>query len=687
MNQLPILVAAANLSKSPSNVRKSSDAVADAQLEANIAAKGVRQNLIGVPVARKKGHYRIAAGGRRLGAVHRLIEKGVFAPDYQVPVLVLRDAKDAIATSLEENFFKLSMNPADTCRAFQDIVAAEGKTPAEIAKRFGLTERFVLGRLRLADLAPCIFDALRDGEISLEIATAYASSPDTVRQAQIFETLGQSYYRNNLNEIRRQLAQGSHSGNDPKALLVGREAYVAAGGRIDSDLFTDDASEMWIDGDLLDQLATDRLAQAAQAIREREGFGDVRIVPTTHIAYSATWDLKPIEGEQPPLTPEQEQRLADIEVELEAIENPVETDETEEEVEARYDRLNAEYEAIRQRAPILTEEQKASALAYVVIGSDGQPRVHEQLYHVSAEQADDAQDSTGDDDEVDADADCAPAQVAPAQPKISQRLADELAEMKAELLRVHIASDPRFALDLATFFMADAATRTYGSAERATDLRANAPASPLPGYESDTPAAGQWLKLEKDLDRCWINHADVRTRYDAFCALSQEARAAWFSWAIARTVQAVPAGRTGSVFLDHLGVKCGIDVTAWWRPTARNYFDRVSKAMILQAFETVGGLELSSRYAASKKHDLALSAERLFSGDLIVEAEVKERALQWLPDAMRFVPVGEAEASLTGDGDADCGVGRVSVDGDAAAEALAEAPDEDSGEDRVAQAA
>ncbi|MDE0947808.1 MAG: hypothetical protein OSA39_13350 [Sphingobium sp.] len=109
--------------------------------------------------------------------------------------------------------------------------------------------------------------------------------------------------------------------------------------------------------------------------------------------------------------------------------------------------------------------------------------------------------------------------------------------------------------------------------------------------------------------------------------------------------------------------------------------------MILQAFETVGGLELSSRYAASKKHDLALSAERLFSGDLIVEAEVKDRALQWLPDAMRFVPVGEAEASLTGDGDADCGVGRVSVDGDAAAEAMAEVPDEDAGEDRVAQAA
>jgi ParB family chromosome partitioning protein len=37
-------------------VRTASDAVADAQLEANIATKGVRQNLIGVPVSRKKGH-------------------------------------------------------------------------------------------------------------------------------------------------------------------------------------------------------------------------------------------------------------------------------------------------------------------------------------------------------------------------------------------------------------------------------------------------------------------------------------------------------------------------------------------------------------------------------------------------------------------------------------------------------
>ena len=34
--------------------------------------------------------------------------------------------------------------------------------------------------------------------------------------------------------------------------------------------------------------------------------------------------------------------------------------------------------------------------------------------------------------------------------------------------------------------------------------------------------------------------------------------------------------------------------------------------------------------------DLAASAERLFGGDVIIEPEIQERALVWLPDEMRF---------------------------------------------------
>lgn len=640
MSQPIILVSAAKLAKSPSNVRKTSDAEADAQLEASIVAHGILQNLIGLPVARKKGQYRITAGGRRLDAVHRAIEKGDLPAEYELPVKVLADANDAVEISLSENFFKLAMNPADACRAFQDIIETEKKTPVDIAKRFGLTERFVLGRLRLAGLAEPVFEALRDGSITLDIAMAYASTSDTARQASVFEQLGQGYYRANVGEIRRQLASGGYRGSDPKALLVGRDDYVAAGGRIDSDLFTDGASEMWIDGDILDHLAEEKLTVAAEAIRQREGFAEIRAVPAGHIPYTETYGLRHVQGELPPLTDEEEARCTQIQEELEAIEEAAADEDGEgytEDDEARTQSLEAEYEAIQSRTPVLTEEQKASALAYVVIGRDGCPRIHEQLYVAPVDTPDDEDADIGGDD----DADHADETESSAKPAMSQRLADELATMKTELLSVHVASDPRFALDVGTFIMADAATRHYGSSDLASELRARAPSPRVANFESGTLAAEEWAKLDSGLDRSWIDHEDVCARYDAFCALSDEARAAWLGWVIARTFDAVPAGRTGSAFIDHLGTKLAIDVAAWWRPTAKNYFDRITKPTILSLFEEVGGAELQQRYGASKKHDLAASAQRLFAGEIILEADMKDRALAWLPDAMRFAPLPE----------------------------------------------
>src|SRR3546814_16129690 len=80
-------------------------------------------------------------------------------------------------------------------------------------------------------LCRSVFDALRKGEITLEIAKAYGSTSDTARQARVFEQYRESYYRNDPFTIRRELAAGNYRGNDPQALLVGREAYVDSGGR------------------------------------------------------------------------------------------------------------------------------------------------------------------------------------------------------------------------------------------------------------------------------------------------------------------------------------------------------------------------------------------------------------------------------------------------------------------------
>ena len=650
MNPNIIYVRALDCTKSPHNVRTQSDADADAELEANIGESGVvLQNLIGVAVPRRKGHFSIFGGGRRLERIHNLIAKGVFGDDFMVPVLPVKNARDAIEMSMAENYFNLAMNPADECRGFQAIIEREKKSPADVAKRFGKTERFVLGRLRLADLAEPVFDALRSGEITIDVATAYAHTSDTDRQAKVFAQMSQGYYRHNANEIRRAVESGAYKGGDPKAMLVGRDAYLTAGGTIDADLYTDASTELWRDGDIVDKLADEVLAQSASALREREGFAEVRTVSATSIPYSETFQLARLEGEPVPLAPEAETRRVEIEAELAEIERVAEAaDGYSEEQEARIESLEEEIGGILDTGVMLSDEQKGSAIAYLLIGPDGEPRLHEQLYVAESEDSDEVDESedadSGDDtDALASDVDDAAPDGSQGE-TYSQKLKDELAMMKTELLALHVASDPHFALDLGTFIMVDDACQ-MGWSGMPSELRAKAPSPRVPGFKSEAPAAQALARLDEALDRSWLDHKEIEARYDAFCALDDGARAAWLGWAVARTLHAVPDGMTGSAFLNHLGAKLRIDVKAWWRPTARNFFDRITKPAILGLFELIGGSELKSRYAASRKFDLAASAEKLFAGQIIAEAEAKERAVAWLPAPMRFAVEDPGDAA------------------------------------------
>src|SRR3546814_17611994 len=76
------------------------------------------------------------------------------------------------------------MTPAEECRAFQYFIGLKGDIDG-VAKRLGVTRRFVEGRLRLATLAEPIFDALSEGGITLDIAKAYASTENQAKQLQV----------------------------------------------------------------------------------------------------------------------------------------------------------------------------------------------------------------------------------------------------------------------------------------------------------------------------------------------------------------------------------------------------------------------------------------------------------------------------------------------------------------------
>ena len=139
------------------------------------------------------------------------------------------------------------MTVAEECVAFQHFLKTDGDVDA-VAKRFGQTRRFIEGRLRLADLAEPIFEALAAGKISYEMAKAYGSTADKAKQERVFEQYGHSSYVN-ADQIRRAIANDTMKATDPIAILVGADAYVAAGGRIERELFSEDG-DRWTDPEL-----------------------------------------------------------------------------------------------------------------------------------------------------------------------------------------------------------------------------------------------------------------------------------------------------------------------------------------------------------------------------------------------------------------------------------------------------
>lgn len=642
------LIPAANCILSNRNVRRS--ATSDASLEelkADIAARGVLQNLIGFAIPKKKGKFEITAGGRRLAAVHGLIERGDLSAEYQIPVFVMNDTSAAAETSLAENFQRQAMNPADECTAFRYFIESEGKTAEDVAKRFGLTTRFVEGRIRLAGLAEEVFEALQKGEITLEVAQAFGTTSDVARQSAVYAQYKGGYYGFTVANVRRAMTDETITGNHALAKLVGRDAYVDAGGRIERDLFADQAEEIWLDAALVRTLAEAKMAEAAAAVT---GYANVVPVLSVRPAYDLTRELRPVHGTPIEPSAEEQARLEEIEQQLAALEDEAEAIETEEESEAyeeKVEALQAQAEAITNRIGPIDDEVRSKATAFIVIGADGTPSLHETIYVEPTVNSGAGRTggTTGDGSDEEAEA--------PGAPMLGKPLRDELAVQRTKLLGLHLANDPGMAVDLGIFLLADAQARSGYYSDRASSLQGSAPTRAPFGYQPEGTIIDQLQSFTDALDHSWAEHKDICDRFDAFRALDEGRRGAWAGWEIARTLEPKLADETGSVFHNHLGRSLGIDVAAWWRPTAANFFNRVRKNVVLDCLAEIGGNDLRSRYATAKKGDLANAAEKICAGTAIIEAEVRAKALAWVPDVMTFgtAAVATVEADLGNDAD------------------------------------
>ncbi|WP_242187167.1 ParB/RepB/Spo0J family partition protein [Sphingomonas sp. CARO-RG-8B-R24-01] len=681
-----------NLSLSKDNVRKSNRDAGIDTLAANIAAQGLLQNLIVTPL-KKAGHFTVKAGGRRLRALQLLIEQGNLPVDHTVPVLVLSDDDNAIEASLAENFQRVPMNPADECTAFNFLIQ-KGMTAEDVAKRQGVTTRFVEQRVRLAELAPCIFEALASGEISLGVAQAYAVTADTDRQTRVFDQMKNAYYGNQPDNIRRAILNGTVKANDAKARFVGRDAYVAAGGRIEGDLFAAEAGdESWTDVDLLEELAAKKLEAAAAELAQEQGLAFVTPIAATNVPYDMERQLHEFHATGRALTDEEQARVDDLSVENDDLVQQLEGSLSEgtPEAEAANDRLEEierELDEIDTARKAIDPAVKAQLGTFVYIGGDGQARVHTRMFSekpVVDPNAPPASTPTGNDGSGADDVDHGP--------KLSATLVDELATQRRQILVAHLASDPTVALDLTIFLMAQDVVFANNYIRDHSTLKASAAQMPIFTFRDEASMASQTIEDQRQhLDTSWAGHNTMSERFDAFRALDDQARGAWVAFSIAQTLEPtlnVTEGGRSNGFHDHLGRILGIEVANWWRPTAENFFGRVKKDVMLEALEEIGGPILRGRYKDAKKSELASTCASLCNGQGIVEAEIREKATAWLPDAMRFdaqekperIRVNSTFVTDEGDEEPEQDDDDTSDDQELAGDYEAERPIDDSSED------
>ena len=620
---------------SPRNVRKSSDVLADLQLRADIAARGLLQNL--VVRKGKRGKFEVEAGGRRLAALQALADEGTLSENHEVTCLVIEGEESEVReASLAENFQRLAMNPADEAQAFASIIEA-GATPEDVARRFGLTVRFVEGRLRLAGLAPCVFEALAEGTITLDMAKAYGAISDVERQAHVYAELQDAWYQITPDTIRRMVLDATVRGSDPRAVLVGRDTYLAAGGRIERELFDDDASESWIDVALLEDLARKAMEEAAARTAQEHGLAWVRPTLGNYVSHDLVEGLSRLPSEPAPMSEQEAQELGQLEADYDRVAAVLEDEDSDEDEVAKAEQelvvIDRAMRAINDRPPVLADELKQEAGAFLVLSRNGEPTLVPQFYAETEVIADDGA--------IEAVRESGTAK--PKGSSLSQRLLDELAMQRRDILAIHLVNDAALALDFMVFTLADADGHDW-RAKKASTLVGSVASGPVTGFEAmDAPASAALAEFAGSLDESWRSGESDVERFAKFRALSDEARSAWLGHVVSRTLVASLAceGERSVPLHETLGSLLEIETAHWWRPTAANYFDRVAKARTLEALDAAGGPELVSRYAASKKAELASAAERIFSGNFIGEAEVKERAQAWVPAIMLFTAAQE----------------------------------------------
>ncbi len=627
------------------------------------------------------GTWAVVAGGRRLAAMKALAEDGTIDPDHPVPCLVAADPDTAGELSLAENIVRIAMHPADQVIAFTKL-ADSGLSVAEIAARFGTSERLVEQRLRLGNVAPDLLDAYRAGDIDLEVLKAFSVTTDHARQMAAWEQVAAQGYRPSAWQVKRLLTEERVSGTSAVAKFVGVEDYEAAGGKVLRDLFSrEDDSAVWFDDPaLLNNLAMEKLRAFKDELATRWKWA----MSMVEVDWNTTARYGRIHPEPAERTPEEQAEIEKLEARQGVLAELDDDDWTEElvrEAETIETRLDEIEGGIEARA-VYKREDFGIAGCIATIARDGTLQVIDGLVRpedmpketAAGEDGDGTGDGDGgvrtaDDNTAEAGTGtdtgriAGPAMSAPMTlPKdreaearkeagVGIGLADDIRSVRTALVKAKLAGDFEAAFDL-MLFQLGRSVFTDGYRAHALDIAIRETAD-RPTVRMNDEDFAAWspgeamLEDRSGLSFDWLTIEDDGESFAALRELSQAEKQALFAACVARTVKGQlafePQARPE---LEATVARLDIDFAKHVRPTADMLWSRINKGRILEIARSVLSPAWASARSKNKKRDLAKAMEQAFAaGDppLGLSAEMHAAALAWVPPGFAAFDTGRVD--------------------------------------------
>jgi ParB family chromosome partitioning protein len=521
---------------------------------------------------------------------------------------------DPVELSLVENVMRDDMHPADKFEAFRDLVD-KGHSTADIAARFGATEKHVTQLLRLARVSPAVLKAYREGRLTLEQVMAFAVTDDHDAQKRLFQSFGR--FGREPRDIRDALTENEITTDDRRVKFVG-DAYKKAGGAIRPDWFgKEENSGFILDPALLGRLVTEMLDRI---IKDMAGEGWKWTAAYAEFGYEQRSQFRLIHPAPAESSNKLASEVAKLEAEFETLESA--WDEAGEDVpypercEQIRKRLN---EIERSRERVWTPEKLAIAGAVVTIGNDGKPEIIRGLVRPEdmpkeskkakgkAAQSGPGEDGAGE---------------SPSQ-GLSAALVESLTAHRSAALAAEITERPDFALAAVVHAMASCVF-FEGCAEDGT-LQLDAFPQSLHRVEGSKA-----LERMEAARKTWRDQipADADGLWTWCLGRTQETLLQLLAFCAAATVNAVQGkgDRPEGKRLTHakaLASSLGLDMKTWFMPDAANYFSRVSKPQIFDALKEGRNQPPAPAWEKLKKAELAALAERELAGK------------GWLPEILR----------------------------------------------------